>query len=61
MGFVDDDAAPLDGVELGAAAQNHLEGGDDRLELVRPSDWSALEVSRNKIPQVSKEEVGDNF
>lgn len=60
VGFVNDDAAPLDGVELGAAAQDHLEGGDDRLELVRPSDRSALEVSRNKRPQVSTEGVDGN-
>ncbi|TNN39543.1 hypothetical protein EYF80_050290 [Liparis tanakae] len=42
VGLVDDDAAPLDGVELGAASQDHLEGGDERLEPVVASHHAAL-------------------
>lgn len=44
MGFVDDDAAPLDGVELRAAAQDHLKRGDDSLEPVGASYRTTLQA-----------------
>jgi len=42
VGLIDDDTAPVHRVELRAAAQDHLERGDDRLELVRPPHHAAL-------------------
>lgn len=57
MGLVDDDAAPLDGVQLGAAAQDHLKRGDDSLELVSTSQDPTLETKRGEmVPR----EVGSN-
>lgn len=49
MGLVDDDAAPLDGVQLGAAAQDHLKRGDDSLELVSASQDPTLETKRGEM------------
>ena len=45
MGLVDDDAAPVDGVELRAAPQDHLERRDDRLELVGAPHHSTLDTT----------------
>ena len=42
MGLVDDHAAPLDGVELGTAAEDHLERGDDGLKPVGTSYRTTL-------------------
>lgn len=49
VGLVDDDAAPLDGVQLGAAAQDHLKRGDDGLELVSASQNPTLETKRGEM------------
>lgn len=48
MGLVDDHTAPLDGVELGAASQDHLERCDDGPELVGASYHAALETRKKK-------------
>lgn len=42
MGLVDDHTAPLDGIELGTAAQDHLKRGDHSLELVGTSNHPTL-------------------
>jgi len=42
VGLVDDDASPLDGVEFGAASQDHLVRGDEGLEPVVASHHTAL-------------------
>lgn len=46
VGLIDDDAAPLDGVEFGAASQDHLERGDNGLELVAPAQHAALKTRK---------------
>lgn len=43
MGFIDDDAAPGDLPQLGAVGQDHLEGGDEGVELIRPGDQVVLQ------------------
>ena len=42
MGLVDDHTAPGDLPQLGAVRQHHLEGGDQRVKLVRPRDQVLL-------------------
>lgn len=48
MGLVDDDAAPLDGVELWTAAQDHLKGCDEGVELVGSPHHTTLEGNQKK-------------
>lgn len=66
VGLVDDDAAPLDLPQLGAVRQDHLEGGDEGVELVGPGDEAALrrrrkvEVGPSEGPQELKGSMGSS-
>lgn len=53
MGLVDDDAAPLDGVELWTAAQDHLKGGDEGVELVGSTHHTTLEGNQEETHRES--------
>lgn len=49
MGLVDNDAPPLDGVEFGAASQDHLKRGDNSLEPVGTSYHAALKTKMEEM------------
>lgn len=49
MGLIDDNTAPLYGVEFGTASQDHLEGGDNSLEPVGSSQRTTLMTGRGEM------------
>ena len=48
VGLVDDHAAPVELLQLGAVGHDHLEGGDHPVELQHPWDGVPLGEEREK-------------